>query len=43
VRMSPGDSGCGRCGGTGLEMKGIPPLHSWGTCHICGGCGIVQI
>ena len=43
VRMSSEETWCGRCDGTGLEQKGIPPLHTWGTCHICGGCGIVKI
>ena len=43
VRMNPGDSWCGRCGGTGREEAGSPGFEFQKRCHICGGSGIVQI
>ena len=42
-RMNPGDTWCGRCGGTGREQGGFPGFETLRVCHICGGDGTVQV
>lgn len=42
MMMGEGDVWCVRCGGSGREKKGIPPVHRMETCSICGGMGFVS-